>query len=260
VTAVYQAVPACDGAWPAARDAARQQALPDDEIHVWRVGLDVGPQRLAALDGTLSPGERDRADRFVRACDSRRFVAARGVARALLGRYLGRAPASLTFADSFGGKPEVDVTGDALPLRFSYSRSHGVAVYALARRWRVGIDIEAIRPLDDLAGLVRQVCSERELELMQAQPPAGRLAAFYRLWVRKEAVVKATGEGLARDLRGVEVGLSGDAVRLLADDGEAGEPAPWRLVDLPAGAGHASALAVEGSGTSVRTWLEPTDR
>src|SRR3712207_5217786 len=110
-------------------------------VHVWRAGLDASPVALQQYRATLAPEERERADRFYFERDRTRFTVARGVLRAILGRYLRLEPARLRFRYQPYGKPELDISERPLPLRFNVSHSAGLALYAVAPDREVGVDV-----------------------------------------------------------------------------------------------------------------------
>lgn len=219
----------------------------EDELHLWRTSLAPGDARVAELARTLSADERARAERFAAPDDRRRFVAARGTLRELLGRYLDRPPASVAFAYGPAGKPELDGDQNGPDLRFNLAHSGGVALYAVTVDRRVGVDVEALRPLAHLGELSQLVFSDQEREELAAHPPSRRERAFFDGWVRKEAVLKALGHGLGAGLDGTEVSLARGGGRLLrAIDGDAGARAGWTLTSVPMGSRYVAAVAVEG--------------
>ncbi|MEO5678211.1 MAG: 4'-phosphopantetheinyl transferase superfamily protein [Acidimicrobiales bacterium] len=195
--------------------------LAADGVHVWRVALGERPAGAALL----SADERERAVRLRFERDRSAFVAGRAALRTILGGYLGADPAALGFVATEGGKPSVVDGGD---LCFSFSRSTPWALVAVTRQRQVGVDIECVRPLTDVAGLVRAFFSPAEAEALAALPDAGRLAGFFAGWTAKEALAKATGSGLAA------VGGRGEA-----------DPR-WSVHPVDVAPGTAAAVAVDG--------------
>ena len=132
--------------------------LADDEVHVWGVTLDSRALDLGRLAQILSPDEQARAERLLRLHDRVRFVAGRGLLRAILARYVGTAPERLQFAYSAHGKPHLAPGWDAGGLCFNLAHSAGLALYAVARRRAVGVDVERVRadfPIEEtVAGLL----------------------------------------------------------------------------------------------------------
>ena len=212
-------------------------------VHVWSAGLDLPAGALSSLAALLDGDEAARARRFHFERDRRHFTAARGFLRLLLGRYLDAPPARLRFGYGARGKPFVASPSDN-PLCFNVSHSHGRALFAFARGREVGIDLEAGARLgDDWPGLVRRIFSARERGELFSLPAERQRAAFLNGWTRKEAFLKATGQGLVDGLQSIEVSL--DPARppaLLAID-----PARrWTIHDLRRGEDYAAALVIEG--------------
>ncbi len=250
-------------AWPSPPPPTAELALPRDEAQVWCAALDGAAERRALLWPLLSADEQERARRFRFDRDRDRFTVARGLLRHLLGRYLGVDPARLRFAYNAHGKPALedpqpDAPGKECP-QFNVSHSAGLALYACAREAAVGVDLERRRPLSDMAQVAARFFSSREQALLRALPPERRLDAFYACWTRKEAYVKARGEGLSLPLDRFSVSLApGEPARLLhvEDDPRGEQVARWSLHDLAPAAGYAAALAVEGHGRRLvcRRW------
>ena len=237
---------------PAARPASLR--LPDGEVHVWRATLWSGPADLLELRSILSPDERARADRFRAAGDRARFVAARGALRRILARYTGEQPEDLRFSYAAWGKPRLEPGAGAQRIEFNVSHSGQLAVYAIAEGRRLGVDVERIVPVTgNDERLSRSWLSEQELVELSAMDDSARTRRFYSLWTRKEAYLKARGEGLS---------LDPDRVRIPSDPiggsfesaFESGAAARWSLRELEAGPDYAAALAVEGHDWRLSEW------
>jgi len=231
-------------AWPGGRPA-----LAEGEVHVWRAPLDLPSEAREPLAGTLAPDELARAARFRSPRDRDRSVAARGILRALLGRCLDVAPASLRFGYGPHGKPSLAIGGaPAADIRFNVTHAGGQALYAVARGREVGIDLEPIRDLPDADEVAARFFSPREAAALRALPPERRMAGFFACWTRKEAYVKARGAGLALPLASFSVAVDPERpAALLAAAAPDGDDDRWSLHDLRPGAGLAAALAVEGA-------------
>jgi 4'-phosphopantetheinyl transferase len=229
------------------------------EVHIWRAFLDLPPAQICSLELLLSPDERGRAERFRFERDRRRFIAGRGVLRILLGRYTGVEPDRIAFGYGAFGKPYWAGSGEPAAcagrasledaLRFNLAHSGDVALYVLAYGREVGIDLEHIRPMPDAAQIARQFFSPFEFETWQALPEAQKQEAFFNCWTRKEAYLKATGDGMARPLDSFDVSLvPGQAARLLSVDGQRDEARRWSLETFMATADSLATVAVQGSG------------
>jgi len=232
--------------------------LGQDEIHVWRSGLDQTPSRIQSLRQNLTTDEQARAERFHFAKDRGHFIVARGVLRAIIGRYLNRAPEHLPFCYGSHGKPALAGEGDQDSIRFNVSHSHGMALYAVARGREVGVDIERIR--DDLAvaEIAERFFSPSEITTLMELPTDLRHHAFFRCWTRKEAYIKARGEGLSMPLDQFDVSLApGEPAAILGSRPDPSEALRWHLRELTPAPGYAAALAVEGSGCRLGCWQWP---
>ena len=226
------------------RRAFESAPLPQDrEIHVWRVFLDDVGLPLARWEATLSASERRRAEQFRFDHDRRRFVVRRGVLRALLGRYLGMSADDVTLAIRPLGKPALVPADGSEDLRFNYSHSGGLAVYAFTVRADVGVDTERIRSLPDLDAIVRSMFTEAErLSLGREE---NRLEQFFHLWTAKEAVLKASGEGLMRPPASIEITLgTTPRIGLARDLAGADGGGEWSVSTLTIADGFAGAVAV----------------
>jgi 4'-phosphopantetheinyl transferase len=221
-------------------------------VHVWRIRLDVSDQLAARFEPTLAADERERADRFRTAELRRRFVAGRGALRALLGAYLGIEPALVAFSYGHRGKPSLANPG----VEFNLAHTDDLALCALTVGRAVGVDVERLRPMDDAERIIARYFTSRECLEFLEHPRAERASAFFRGWTRKEAFLKATGEGLAASLDSFEVSLDAGGARLLrvGDDPDAARR--WSLVDVDVEPGFVAALAVEGpiEAVFVRDW------
>ena len=223
------------------------ERLGPDEVHVWSVDLDRLPE--AVLGQPLSANERERGRRFRFERDRRRFVTARGLLRRLLGRYLGLEPSRLRFGYGPRGKPFLAGEDE---LRFNVSHSGGLALLAFAWDRELGVDVEEEREVEEAEAIARRYFSsweERELRLLTE---VERQAAFFRCWTRKEAFIKATGDGLSRPLDAFDVTLApGEPARLLRVEGEPEAAGRFWLEDVSPAPGFAGALAVEGRAARV---------
>ncbi len=229
----------------------RDPLLQPDEVHVWVAPLRVERGLAARLATTLSSEEMAEAARFRAERHLGAFVAARGVLRLVLSAYVGEDPAALRVARSDSGKPFLI---DYPDLRFNVSHSGDVALYAVTHGREVGVDVEHVTSVDWM-GMARRFFSRREYDdlLMVAEPL--RLSAFFACWTRKEAFLKATGEGLRRDLTTFDVSLPpGETPRLLEVRGMPGEAECWSLRSIDLGDTYQAAVAVKGPVPWIHSW------
>ncbi|KAB8144517.1 4'-phosphopantetheinyl transferase superfamily protein [Chloroflexia bacterium SDU3-3] len=225
-------------------------ALREREAHVWQIGLEQPPEAVTLLRRLLSPDELERADRFHFPDDRRAFAVCRGVARRILGRELGVPAHELRFTYSAYGKPDIAPEQNPRGLRFNISHSGGVALCALAYGRRLGVDIERVREDLDYLPLSARFFAPDEHAALLALPGALRRRAFFACWTRKEAYIKARGEGLSFPLESFSVSL-GSQARLLRTGVRQEAPATWRMAQVPAAPDFMGALAVEVAGAPL---------
>jgi 4'-phosphopantetheinyl transferase len=223
---------------------ARVELAPG-EPQVWRIELDEATVVDPDMEASLSSYERMRARRFFFGRDRVAFVTTRATLRRLLGSVTGCDPARLRFRREPHGKPVLLWPRD--DVEFNVAHSRGLALVALSRGRRVGVDVERIRDDLPLEMLARRCLTQRELACWTALVPDDRRTAFFRAWTRKEACLKARGDGLSLDPRHVGVGLLPDAPELEPERRRGGrERTPLCVRDLPCDPRFAAALAVEG--------------
>jgi 4'-phosphopantetheinyl transferase len=208
--------------------------LVEDDVVVVAADLDEYPD----LECLLTDDERARAGRFHFRVHRDRFVAARGLLRLLLGERLDVDPGSVRIITGAQGKPRLD-SGNGLSFNLAHSGSD--ALYAFTYDGDVGVDIEAVRPVDPVA-LSKTCFADAERDELLGLPPSRRLDAFFHGWARKEAVIKADGRGMSLPLDRFAVTLGGPARLRQPPPGD--DASRWRLASLDAGPGVRAAVAV----------------
>lgn len=230
-------------------------SLHSGELQVWRVPLDLTTSTYDRLAATLTDEECRRASHFY--CESvrRRWTAARGILRSILGRYLRQPPDRLSLRVRPGGKPELIPMPGVPPVHFNLSHSDGLALIALSLGAEVGVDVERWRPLSDVLRLAESCFSPVELATLRAMPADLREPGFFRCWTRKEAYVKARGEGIALGLERFSVAFGPrEPPRLLRMIGEPDEASRWRMYDLDPGPGYSAACVAERTTRTPVLW------
>lgn len=229
--------------------------LARDEIHVWAAPLSVESEFLEVFARTLSPDEKARAYRFKFEKHRNRFIAGRGFLRKILGRYLQINPEDLRFDYSTNGKPGFASGFADGGIHFNLAHSEELAIIAVTHIGPVGVDVECVRAMKDMDQLVARFFSTRENELFQKVPADEKPAAFFNLWTRKEALLKATGEGITRSLSLVEVSfLAGEPARLVAVAGDAEKAKEWCLKELAPAAGFVGAVAAKSTRVNIKAF------
>lgn len=212
--------------------------LPDREVRVWRCNVKFPPVTVEALEKLLGEEEKAKAGRFHFPKDRDRYILGRGLLRLLLGHYLQRDPPSLQFVYSAKGKPFLKDEA----VQFNISHSGDMVLLGMSRDRAIGVDVEQIRPLPDALKLARRFFCEAEWEKIRGLPSNLTSRTFFTAWTRKEAFLKATGEGIV-GLKDVEVSLLPDEpARLYRIEGKIAKG--WQLESLDLGDDYAGAVVV----------------
>jgi 4'-phosphopantetheinyl transferase len=212
-------------------------------MRIWQADLRCSDEWIENFAApVLAPDESERRGRESHQVWRRRVVA-RAALRIALGRHLDRPPGSLEFALGPGGKPRLAGAAGGNDVFFNLSRSGDLCLIAISDDGPVGVDVEEIRDVPELAGLVRSRFAASEAAAILERSGKERLRAFYRCWTRKEACVKALGTEIGSGLDSVVVSVGDKPVLLSAPGARAGE---WSLLDLALHEGFTGALAVRG--------------
>jgi 4'-phosphopantetheinyl transferase len=232
-----------------ARQRLKPLSSPESDVQIWVAHLDsVSPKETEHFVEFLDTSERNRAEKFRSMQDRHRYVSAHGFLRLVLGEALGRPANALVFEESAQGKPELRKSPhDERRLKFNLSHAAGWVLIAISWDHELGIDLESPESLPDddesLSKLAARVLSTSELEIWNAiLNPLKRRDAFLRMWTRKEAYVKATGEGLRHDLANFE--LPANAVPFDVQSGRRPKDR-WIVHDLSVPIELTAALAIE---------------
>jgi 4'-phosphopantetheinyl transferase len=222
--------------------SAATQVLEHGTTYVWWIDLQVIPETLDRITRLLSPEERSRADRIANNAVYREFVITRSVLRLLVAGCIGCPPERLPLVAGPYGKLAVDEVGTG--IEFNVAHSHGLALISLSCGRPVGVDLEYISRMADLdsMSMLTLTAGERAAIMADPEPPE----AFFRCWVRKEAVVKAAGVGLSTSLRDVEVSPSGGPMTVRLRDAQ-DRLAHYEVINLDAPRGYQAAIACEQS-------------
>ncbi len=209
-------------------------------VHLWAVPLDGDPEPFLA---PLSVGERERAGRFHFADHRRRYEITHGALRHVLAGYVGKAPADLEFRLGPKGKPYLE--GDGAPF-FSLSHSGKLTLIGVAAT-ELGVDCEKLRRLESYREIARRHFSAAEFDGLERLDDQARLLAFYRCWTRKEAYIKALGEGLTMGLDTFDVSIDEEPRLCACREGDE-QPDAWRMLDVSPGPDFVGALAMRRAG------------
>lgn len=240
--------------------AASRGNLAAGFVDIWRLELNDDSPKDARLLAKLSPEEKRRAARFKRPGDRRAFLLTRAVLRELLCRYLSAknpeiSPQTLKLEVGSGGKPKLaaayqEAAGPAA-LEFNVAHTAGMALLVFGQSGALGVDIEKVRPRKELDAVAREhFCPAERRYILEAAGPdfADTIAesragqqAFYRVWTKKEAYIKALGSGFLTDLRSFEVRAARRACLAQSSRGDAER---WELQQLNPGPGYIGAVCV----------------
>jgi 4'-phosphopantetheinyl transferase len=229
--------------------------LKPGQVHVWYALIDRTQAEIGEFERILSPEETDRARRFRKVSDRERYLVRQGILRRLLSQYLSCDPSEVEIRRDVNGKPYLSARMNLDNLQFSESDSDNMAAFAFTRSSRLGVDIEKIREFPDMLEIVEQHFTQREKHEVLSCPEDQRLILFYRFWTRKEAVLKAQGDGLLRQLDSVDVATGDDSrlIKVFIEEGSVADE--YSVTDIEGPLGFAAAVAVAGS--IVPTPIEP---
>ena len=215
------------------------------DLWVWR--LDCDAATLGRYRSLLSALETSRADRFVNPRHGADFTVAHGRLREILSSYAHTPAHELVFATSAHGKPFL--TGDAQRFHFNLSHSGAYAAIGVSTDAALGVDIEVSRFVED--GLAERFFAAEEIAALAGEHDAGRRAAFFRCWTRKEAVVKASGEGLSLPLTSFAVDIADASETSLVRAFPGQVATDWRVLSFLPAPDCAGAIALKTGGRRV---------
>jgi 4'-phosphopantetheinyl transferase len=217
----------------------------DDGIEVVVVRLDVTPDEFDASAALLSAVERDRASRFASDSDRRRFTVARAGLRTLLAARLGVTAEAVELIYGRNGKPALARDQAESGLHFNLSHSGDIAAYAFSMDQEIGIDVERIREIANADNMAARFFSVRENEVYNSLDPIDKPVGFLSCWTRKEAFIKALGDGLTYSLNSFDVSLRpGEPAEILRVGDIPGDDCGWTLHDIAPGPGVVGACVL----------------
>ncbi len=234
-------------------------ALPENAVHVWPVALDSPSWDTSELEQSLSPDELKRARRFHFPRDQQRFTVSRACLRIVLGSYLGQAPREISFSYSETGKPFLSGHLAQSGLCFNVSHSDTLALLGVVRGREIGVDIERIRYDIEFEAIARRFFSATEFSTFNQLPAALKPIAFFQCWTRKEAFVKAVGQGLGYPLDEFDVSFApGEDARLLGTRRDTAEASRWSFSVPATPSDYIAAVAVKAPQGIVSCWTGET--
>lgn len=211
--------------------------LDERMVHVWSVLLDQPRSVADALTATLSRDEKARASRFRFEQERERFAVGRGFLRQILARYLEADPSRIVFQYGPQGKPSLVANTRMRPLAFNASHSNKLLLVAVTSEGSIGVDVERICWLAEADRIAQRFFSPEEKVRLRRASTDQKLAVFFGVWTRKEALLKSAGKGI----------------------GELEEPSPNErfqglIEELMPACGYIGAVAAQGKPIALRTW------
>lgn len=216
----------------------------DHDVHIWSRQIDPGTGDVAHLQSVLSDEEHQRASRFRFDKHRNRYIYTRGTLRLILSSIIDAPPDAFQFEYSDHGKPSLTAPHLANQVAFNVSHTDGAVIVAVCRGRQIGVDVEKVRSDFATDEIAERFFSHAEQIALRKLPLSERREAFFRCWTRKEAYIKARGEGLSHPLHQFDVSLGADA-SLLGTRPDPLEATRWSLRDVPIAAGYVAAVAVE---------------
>lgn len=225
---------------------SRPPELHSGDVHLWRYTLSASGAERDALVALLDDSERARADRMRLSQARARFEVGHGRLRRILSHYTSAAPGAIAFGHADGGKPFLGPECDPDGLQFSLSHSGDLALVGVTRGRAIGVDVEIQRENVDLNLIARRQFAPGEVARLFNVTGSDRTAVFYTCWTRKEAYLKARGEGLIGRLQDFEVScLPGETPEIRWAKAGAGERSRWQIMEAPMGDAVSGACVVE---------------
>jgi len=219
-----------------------------NEIHIYRSSLETTSDKIKDYESFLSADELYKANRYKFEKDRFHYITGRALLRNILSRYLNQFPGEIVFSYSDKGKPFIKDT----EVKFNLAHSGGRAVYAVANNMDIGIDIEFMRELPDALQIAKRFFSEKEVVEFSEIREDDIRTAFFNCWTRKEAFIKAVGEGLSYPLKDFSVTLKpGDKPEILWIKDKAEEVKYWSLINIDTDENYISSLAVKAENVKV---------
>lgn len=239
------------GAW---KSSPLNLKLSPDYLDIWQVPLSPSP-RMDRYRALLSRDELDRCGRFKSEKRRREYTIIRGLLRLLIGRCMDVDPSTFEFAYTEHQKPYLPAASLGVPISFNITHSHNLALIALTLERMIGVDIEFIRHNVEFRKLAKRFFSKQESRALDAYDDTLLPAAFFACWTRKEAFVKALGDGIAFGLHDFTVSVDPrDREVALLTDRDSNESGKWSIINLDIVSDYAAAIAANGEKFKLRLW------
>jgi len=223
--------------------------LPQSEAHIWIINLDLEDHQVDFQRRVLSVAEKKRAARFHFERHRRRYIVSQGVVRRILSAYLDAEPNELVYEHGDHGKPALSGQYKNKGFHFNITHSHEIALFAVVKGIEIGVDVEFVREMGDIDGIAGRFFSASEQTSYFSLPKDQRLLGFYNCWTRKEAFIKAIGEGLSYPLEKFDVSLApSEPAQLLRIETDPAEAFHWTLEAFNPSPEYIAAVALRKKG------------
>lgn len=232
-----------------------QELLLKQEIHIWVVNLKEHSHNYRKFYASLSVDEKNKVNFYKFEKDQYQYVVTRGILRNILSRYLIIQPEDIEFSYTYYGKPYLNKRIIHKSIYFNVSHSEDLALLIFSQEREVGIDLEKKRPIEDIEIIVKYFFSDKEIFIFQSLPSPEKLKAFFRAWTRKEALIKAVGDGLSYDLNQFDVSflLNKEPILLKIIKGER-SAVEWTVLPITLPIDYEAAFAFKGKCNICRFW------
>lgn len=220
--------------------------LSDGELHIWKINSENFIQSSPVLYEILSVEEKQRAERFHFENDKIVYICARSILRMLLSKYINQDYSSIDFNFNEYGKPELPEVINPKNIKFNVSHSENLVLIGFIPNVSLGVDIEYILPNSDLIEIASKYFSSKEIDSLIRFPGEKRTEAFFNCWTRKEAFIKAVGEGLSYPLDKFSVSLNDEFDVEITIENNQQESSQWKLISFQPEERFAGAFAVKG--------------
>jgi 4'-phosphopantetheinyl transferase len=228
--------------------------LSPEEVHVWRAYSNHGKEIMGEFWRSLSDDERARASRFHFQEHKDRYVMSHGVLRDILRRYRTLVREPFGFTPTSYGKLELAPEVGGHGVKFSLSHSHMLALFAICLEHRIGVDVEHLKHVADWQQIADRFFSLPERRLLETTPEDKKTKAFLTCWTRREAYVKARGEGLSIPMSSFRILESPEGTVNVKAKQYSGDANHWWCQDLFPDEQYVSALVVEGYRSPLLCW------
>ena len=227
--------------------------IKDHQVHVWQANVNVSSGYPQDISKVLSPDEISRANKFKFPGDLEHFMLRRYQLRLILSKYWGCQPHELMFGYNLFKKPFINLP-EPEGVKFNMSFSGNLVLVGLSKNHEIGIDIEKVRPMQDLENIARENFSIPEVKSLNRRKD--KINTFFRIWTRKEAFIKAKGYGMYYPLKSfcVNMNPSGRSEHLIIFN-HPKESGLWRTTEIKTSDGYIASMAIKSDAFQISYFI-----